>query len=169
MAHLTGDTAYIANIKAERSLNVAILETDIREDFAPYLAIVDRYYANDVEASSEGYERAVIGRAALRSCVAAFVAPLHVFAEIAGLTVSIRSEPIPGDSRDETHSLWTLELTGITGHRCVLKWRACRRWRDGRVIAEHHSEIEQIGDALTANDLDIGPQVGATADSFSKG
>jgi hypothetical protein len=30
---------------------------------------------------------------------------------------------------------------------------------DGRVIAEHHSEIEQIGDALTANDLDIGPQV----------
>jgi hypothetical protein len=159
---------YAANLKAERLLNAAILDVDIREDFAGYLAIVDRFYADDVEASNDGYEGAVSGRSALRSCVAAFVTPLHVFAEVGGLVVSIHGEPIPGDSRDETHSVWMLQLIGVTGHRCVLKWRACRRWRDGRVIAERHSEIEQIGDALTAEDLHWRPLAPGAADSSFK-
>jgi len=168
MTHLFSDTGYAANIRAERLLNAAILDADIREDFAVYLSIVDRYYADDVEASSEGCANVVTGKAALRSCVAAFVAPLHVFAEVAGLIVSIQSEPIPSDSRDETHSVWTLELTGVTGHRCVLKWRAGRRWRDGCVIAERHSEIEQIGETLTADDLDMRPLARSATDSFPK-
>jgi hypothetical protein len=168
MAHLFGDTGYAANIQAERLLNAAILDADIRGDFAVYLSIVDRYYADDVEASSEGCANVVTGKAALRSCVAACVAPLHVLAEAAGLIASIRSEPISSDSRDETHSVWTLELTGVTGHRCVLQWRACRRWRDGCVIAERHSEIEQIGEALTADDRDMRPLARGATDSFPK-
>jgi hypothetical protein len=168
VAHLSRDTGYAANIEAERLLNAAILNADIREDFAGYLAIIDRFYADDIEATSEGYEGAVVGRDALRSCVAAFVAPLHVFAEVGGLVVSIHGEPIPGDSRDEMRSAWKLELIGVTGHQCVLKWRACRRWRDGRVIAERHSEIEQIGEALTVDDLDMRRPARGPADLFLK-
>lgn len=157
MADPSGDTAYTANNQAERLLNAAIMEADIREGFDAYLAIVDRFYADDIEASSEGSERAVIGRAAVRSLVAGFLRPLHVFAEVAGLTTSLHGEAIQGDTRDETHSLWTFELTGVTGRRCVLKWRSCRRWREGRVTHERYSEIEQIGGALTADDLDMRP------------
>jgi hypothetical protein len=100
--------------------------------------------------------------------VAAFVTPLHVFAEVAGLIVSIHGEPLASDSRDETYSVWTLELTGASGRRCVLKWHACRRWREGRVMYERHSEIEQIGGPLTAGDLDLRAYPLSATDSFSK-
>src|SRR6266487_2018056 len=115
MAHLSDETTYKANTKTERLLNAAIQGADIREGFEEYLAILDRFYADDVEASSEGCEDAVTGKSAVRSRVEAVLVPLHVFAEIGGLNASIHAEPIRSDTCDETHSLWALELTGVTG------------------------------------------------------
>jgi hypothetical protein len=53
MMHITDEPGYIANIKAARHLNAAILGADIREGFEEYLAILDGFYADDIEASSE--------------------------------------------------------------------------------------------------------------------
>jgi hypothetical protein len=168
MADTFVDTSYTANIQAERLLNAAFLEADICEGFEDYLAIVDRFYADEIEATIEGSEGPVIGRGAVRSLVAGFFGPIHVFAEVAGLTTALHGEPIQGDTRDETHSLWTFELTGVTGRRCVLKWRSCRRWRDGLVMYERCSEIEQIGGPLTADDLDMRPYASRGEDYVAK-
>jgi hypothetical protein len=67
MTNITDEPGYIANIKAARLLNAAILGADIREGFEEYLAILDGFYADDIEASGEGCDGAVIGKAAPRS------------------------------------------------------------------------------------------------------
>jgi hypothetical protein len=74
-------------------------------------------------------------------------------AEIGGLLVSIRQTAIPGDVAVETHSAWTLELVGVSGETCVLKWRVFRKWHGSRVVYEHHYDTQQIGGPLTLDDL----------------
>lgn len=159
MAHLCDD--YAANLKTEKLLNAAIQGADIREGFEEYLAILDGFYADDITATREGCEGTVIGKDSLRSCVAAFVVPLHAFAEVGGVIVSLRAESVRSEASDETHSRWTLEMTGVTGSQCVLRWRSCRRWRDGRVVHERHCEVERTGNPLTAKDLDMLPRTRA--------
>lgn len=153
MAHICNEPGYTTNIRAERLLNAAILGANIREGFEEYLSILDAFYADDVEASCEGCEATITGKPALRSRLMAFVAPLHVFAEVGGLSASIRAESIASDTSDEMHSRWTLAMTGKPGRRFVLRWRAQRKWREGRVVYEHHSEIEETGGPLTEADL----------------
>jgi hypothetical protein len=155
MAHLSGDSGYIADLRAERLLNAVILGADIREGYEEYLAILDQFYGDGIEASSEGCQDVVTGKAALRSRVAAFLVPLHIFTEVGGVGASLHVEPLKGDVYDETHSLWTLEITGATGKQSVLKWRCCRRWRDERVVYERHTDIEQTGGPLTENDVHL--------------
>jgi len=55
----------------------------------------------------------VEGKAAVRALLAGFLVPLHVFAEIGGVSVSIQWSPLTGDRPDETHSAWTLELRAL--------------------------------------------------------
>jgi hypothetical protein len=74
-----------------------------------------------------------------------------------GLIASLQCEPMPSETRDETHSRWTLELTGVTGRQSILKWHGCRRRREGRVTYKRHSAIEQVGEPLTTDDLDLRP------------
>ena len=95
----------------------------------------------------------VHGKAAVRTGLAGFLVPLHVFAEIDGVSVSIQSSPIRGDRADETHSAWTLEVRGMTGRSCRQTWCCLRRWRAGRVISEHHYDHSQVGGPLTESDL----------------
>ena len=64
----------------------------------------------------------VHGKAAVLTRLAGFLVPLHVFAEIGGVSVSIQSSPIRGDRADETHSAWTLQLRGVTGTTCTVTW-----------------------------------------------
>jgi len=138
---------------SERALNGAILAAEISESYEEYLEIFDHFYADDIHATSDGLKEPVEGKAAVRARLAGFLVPLHVLAEIGGLSVSIQWSPIPGDRPHETHSAWTLELRGVTGASCRVTWYSRRSWRAGHVVSEHHYNHQQIGGPLTFSDL----------------
>jgi hypothetical protein len=122
----------------ERALNAAILRADTTKNFEQYLDIFDTFYANEVEVSSEPQEQPVRVRERVRALLADFLVPIHTMAEIGGLLISVQEAPIPGDLADETHSLWTLELAGVSGRTCSLSWHVARNdqllrlWRGER-------------------------------------
>ena len=137
----------------ERVLNAAIVQADISESFEEYLEIFDGFYDDDIEISSEAGEEPIRGKAKVRSLLANFLVPLHMMAEVGGLLISIRQTAIPGDTADETHSSWTLELVGVSGRTCTLSWRVLRKWHESRVVYEHHYDEQQSGGPLGFNDL----------------
>ena len=138
---------------SERALTGAILAAEISESYEEYLEIFDHFYADDIHAAADGLKEPVVGKAAVRARLVGFLVPLHVFAEIGGVSVSIQWSPLTGDRPDETHSAWTLELRGVTGASCRVTWCSRRRWRAGRVLSEHHYDHHQIGGPLTSSDL----------------
>jgi hypothetical protein len=109
----------------------------------------------DMEVSCEDSRETIHGKERVRTLLFNFLIPLHVMAEIGGLLVSIRHTAIPGDVAVETHSAWTLELVGVSGTTCALKWRVLRKWHGSRVVYEHHYDQQQIGGPLTFNDLSL--------------
>ncbi len=144
---------YTSSQTRERVLNAAVVRADISESFKEYLEIFDAFYDDDIEVSSEAGEEPIRGKAKVRSLLANFLSPLHVIAEVGGLLISIRQTAIPGDTADETHSVWTLELVGVSGRTCTLSWRVLRKWHESRVVYEHHYDEQQSGGPLTFNDL----------------
>ena len=138
---------------SERALNSAILAAEINESYEEYLEVFDHFYANDLHATADGLKEPVVGKAAVRARLAGFLVPLHVLAEIGGLSVSIQWSPITGDRSDETDSAWTLELRGAAGASCRVTWCSRRKWRAGRIVSEHHYNHQQTGGPLTFSDL----------------
>ena len=138
---------------SEQALNGAIVAAEIDRSYEEYLDIFDHFYADEIQATMEGLGEAVQGKAAVRSVLANFLVPLHVFAEIGGLEVSIQWSPIKGDRPYETHSSWVLDLQGVTGANCKVTWCSRRRWRAGRVVSEHYYDHRQTGGPLTSSDL----------------
>jgi hypothetical protein len=138
---------------SEWALNGAILAAEISESYEEYLEIFDHFYAYDIHATADGLKEPVEGKAAVRARLAGFLVPLHVLAEIGGVSVSFQWSPITGDRSDETHSAWTLELRGVTGASCKVTWCSRRRWRAGRVLSEDHYDHRQIGGPLRFTDL----------------
>jgi hypothetical protein len=94
---------YASSRTQERALNSAIVRAEISESFEEYLEIFEAFYADDIEVSSETAEEPIRGKDRVRSLLATFLVPLHVMAEVAGLSVSIRQTAIPGDVAGETH------------------------------------------------------------------
>jgi hypothetical protein len=118
----------------EKVLNSAIIAADISSGWEEYLQIFDAFYADQVEVS-DGTERgAVCGRERIRALLLKFLVPIHVMAEIGGLSVKIRESPILGDTADETHSAWSMDLIGVSGRTCQISWCTLRRWADSRVV-----------------------------------
>jgi hypothetical protein len=146
--------AYSA-VSAERALNAAIVDADITRSWEEYLTLVDQYYAEDVEVSTDVSLDPLVGRHRLKSLLLGFLAPLHMMAEIGGLWVSIHEASIPGDSLDEQHSEWSLELIGVTGRRVTQTWCVRRRWKQSRVVSEYHYAHRQDGEALSLDDFRI--------------
>ena len=144
---------YTRSRTRERAINSAIVQADINESFEEYLEIFDAFYADDIEASSETREEPIRGKGRVRSLLINFLVPLHVMAEVGGLSISIRQTAIPGDVAGETHSAWTLDLVGVSGRTCTMTWRALRKWNESRVVYEHHYDEQQIGGPLTSDDL----------------
>ena len=68
---------------------------------ALYLASDDSSF---VEVSDGTESGSAFGREQIRALLFKFLVPLHVMAEIGGLSVQIRESPIPGDTANETHS-----------------------------------------------------------------
>jgi hypothetical protein len=143
---------YTSSRTRERALNSAIVQADINESFEEYLEIFDAFYADDIEASSETREEPIRGKGRVRSLLTNFLVPLHVMAEVGGLSISICQTTIPGDIADETHSAWTLDLVGV-GRTCTVTWRTLRKWRDSLVVYEHHYDEQENGGPLTSDDL----------------
>src|SRR6266404_769494 len=119
---------YTSSQTGERVLNAAIVQAEISESFEEYLKIFDVFYADDIEVSSETRKEPIRGKARVRSLLFNFLVPLHVMAEVGGLSISIRETAIPGDAAGETHSAWTLNLVGVSGRTCTVTWRALRKW-----------------------------------------
>ena len=141
--------------RADRELNAAIVSADISASYEEFLAIVDQFYADDVELRSDSSPEPLIGRDRLKSRLFGFLMPLHVMAEIGGLSVSVSVTPIAGDSLDEQHSQWSLELVGVTGRAVGVSWSVRRRWKQSRVVGEYHYDHQQDGEALGLSDLRI--------------
>src|SRR5262245_34554022 len=141
--------------RADRELNTAIVSADISASYEEFLAIVDEFYADDVEVRSDSSPEPFIGRARVKSLLMGFLVPVHVMAEIGGLSVSISEMPIAGDSLDEQHSQWSVELVGVTGRAVRVSWSVWRRWKQSRVVGEYHYDHQQDGEALGPSDLRI--------------
>jgi hypothetical protein len=144
---------YTSSWTRERALNSAIVRAEISESFEEYLEIFEAFYADDIEVSSETAEEPIRGKDRVRSLLTNFLVPLHVMAEVGGLSISICQTTIPGDFADETHSAWTLDLVGVSGRTCTVTWRTLRKWRDSLVVYEHHYDEQQNGGPLTSDDL----------------
>jgi hypothetical protein len=147
---------YASSHAGERALNRAIVTAKISRSFEEYLDIFDRFYAEDIEVSSATNNGQIRGKARVSALLYDFLVPLHLMAEIGGVSISIRQITMPGDAAGETHSAWTLELVGATGRSCTVSWRTLRRWKDSLVIHEHHYDQQQSGDSLTEDDLRFG-------------
>jgi len=152
--HLERDL-YTSALTRERALNAAIVQAEISRSFEEYLDIFDVFYADDIEVSNETGGEPIQGKARVRSLISNFLIPLHIMAEIGGLSISIRETAVPGDAAGETHSAWTLALVGVTGRRCTLSWRALRKWNASRVVYEHHYDQQQSGGPLTLDNLTL--------------
>jgi hypothetical protein len=141
----------------ERVLNAAIIAADITSGWEEDLEILDAFYADHVEVTGDTDSAAIFGRERIRSLLFNFLAPLHVMAEIGGLSIQIQQNPIHGDKADETHSTWSIDLIGVSGRTCKLAWCVLRRWADSRVVYERHYDVKQTGGPLALDDLRPGP------------
>src|SRR5215467_13545184 len=144
-------------------LNTAIIRAKISEDFEQYLEIFEKFYADDVQVSSDTQQEPIRGKARVGSLLLNFLVPLHVMAEVGGLAISIRETAISGDAANEKHSAWTLNIACVSGRTCTLNWRTIRKWNGSRVVYEHHYDQQRTGEPLTFDDLGfdmIGPVAG---------
>jgi hypothetical protein len=133
----------------EKVLNSAIMAVDISSGWETYLEIFDVFYADDVEVSDGTESGPVFGKDRIRALLSKFLVPIHVMAEIGGLSVQLRESPILGDTADETHSAWSVDLVGVSGRTCQICWCTLRRWTDSRVVYERHYDHQQTGGPLT--------------------
>ena len=145
--------SYSRSQAAEQMLNNAIIQAKIGESFEEYIEIFDKFYADEVEVSSESQQEPIRGKARVGSLLLNFLVPLHVMAEVGGLAISIKKTTISGDAANEIHSAWTLNIVGVSGKTCTLNWRALRKWNGSRVVYEHHYDQQRSGEPLTFDDL----------------
>ena len=145
--------AYSSSQAAERALNAAILRAEIGRSYEEFLEIFEKFYADDLEVSSAESRETIRGKESVLSFLVSFLAPLHVMVEVAGVSVSVQHTVVPRDTANETHSAWRLDVAGVRGTRCTLKWYAVRRWKGARVVYEHHYDHQQIGAPLSLEDL----------------
>src|ERR1700731_3994274 len=91
-----GDT-YSSSQAAELALNGAILRAQIGRSYEEFLEIFDKFYADDVEVSSEESRETIRGKERILSFLLNFLAPLHVMVEVAGLSISVQQTALPRD------------------------------------------------------------------------
>jgi len=83
----------------EKVLNSAINAVDISSGWEAYVEIFDAFYADHVEVNDGTESGPVFGRERIRAVLLKFLVPIHVMAEIGGLSVQIRETPVLGDTR----------------------------------------------------------------------
>ena len=104
-------------------------------------AIVDRFYAEHVQVSSDATPGRLIGKGRVKQALGTLLAPL--FASSAdSRPMSLRCIPIYADRHDEHHSAWSLDFVDAAGRRASVHWSVRRIWRRGLVVHEHLFESE---------------------------
>jgi len=150
----------------DHELNEALVSANIADGYEEFLAVFDRFYAEQVEVASEDNAAGLVGKSRVLPILFNFLMPLYVMAEIGGLSVTLRYSTIHSDKRGEQHAEWSLDLLGILGRRVTLHWSSARKWRGSHVVYERHYDHRQIGGTLTIIDLDFStpsPRVEITA------
>jgi hypothetical protein len=147
--------AYKSSQAAELTPNAAILRAEIARGYEEFLEIFDKFYTDDVEVSSEDSPETIRGKERVRPFLLNLLVPLHVMAEVSGLSISQQQTEVPRDTANETHSGWKIDFTGVSGRRCTLKWNAIRRWKASRVVYEHHYDHEHTGGPLTEDQSNL--------------
>jgi hypothetical protein len=140
---------------SDHELNEALVNANIENGYEEFLAIFDRFYAEQVEVVSESQSTGLAGKSRALPVLFNFLVPLHVMAEIGGLSATLRYSEIRSDNRGEQHAEWSLDLVGILGRRVTLHWSSARRWKGSHVVYERHYEQRQIGEPLNMIDLDF--------------
>jgi hypothetical protein len=148
----------------EKVLNAAIIAADISSGWEEYIEIFDAFYADNVEVSDGTENGSVYGRERIRTVLFKVLVPIHVMAEIGGLSIQIRESPIHGDTAGETHSAWSVDLIGVSGRTCQISWCTLRRWAGSRVVYECHYDHQQTGGPLTDADLRLSPSPASVGD-----
>src|ERR1700719_4022309 len=82
--------AYKSSQAAELTLNAAILRAEIARSYEEFLEIFDNFYADGVEVSSEDSPKTIRGKERVRPFLLNFLMPLHVMAEVAGLSMLVQ-------------------------------------------------------------------------------
>ena len=84
-----------------------------------------------------------------------FLVPLHVMAEVAGLSMSVQVNA--SSSRRRQRDTFRMEdrLHRRRRETVHFEWYAIRGWTASRVVYEHHYGHEQIGGPLTQHDLNF--------------
>jgi hypothetical protein len=129
----------------DQRLNAAITAADIKEGFESYLHIVDAFYSEDVEVVLGEGVGLVRGRDNLRERLTEFLVPIHIMAEVGGLSVSIRSTAIPAADGAGTDSKLEATFRAASGTTRTFIWSVQRRWRQGRVNYGRHYDHQVVG------------------------
>jgi hypothetical protein len=129
----------------DQILNAAITGANIKDSFESYLDIVDAFYSEDVEVILGEDTEPVRGRGDLRARLSEFLAPIHMMAEVGGLSVSIRSKAIPAADGAGTDSRWEARFRAASGTTRTFSWSVQRRWKEGRVNYERHYDHQVVG------------------------
>jgi hypothetical protein len=137
----------------EHTLNAALAGLRIGPGYEEWLATVDRFYAEQVQVSSDATPGRLIGRARVKQALLKMLAPLHTFADEDRTSVTIRCMPMSGDRHDEYHSAWSLDIVGASGRGATVRWCVRRIWRRGLVVHEHFYENDMNGHVFAVDDL----------------
>jgi len=131
--------------EAELDLNNALVNADISNGYEAYLALFDHFYDENVEVASDSNPDPLVGKARVLPIIFHFLLPLHVMAEIGGLSARLRYTPLFSDKREEQHADWSLDLVGATGRSVMMSWSSARRWKD----AGHGAPSPELPDGGT--------------------
>jgi hypothetical protein len=131
--------------KDDQRLNATITAASINDSFESYLDILDAFYSEDVQVIlGEGTEP-VCSRDDLRSRLSEFLAPIHIMAEVGGLSVTVQSTAVPAPDGAGTDSKWEAKFRAASGLARTFSWSVQRRWKEGRVNYERHYDHHVVG------------------------
>jgi hypothetical protein len=137
----------------ESSLNAALASVQADTGYAEWLAIVDRFYAEHVQVSSDATPGRLVGRARAKQALLTLLAPIRTWVGADIESISLRCLPIYADRHDEHHSAWSLEVVAGSGRRAAVRWSVRRIWRGGFVVHEHFYENDMNGQAFASDSL----------------
>jgi len=129
----------------EHALNAALAGLHIGAGYEEWVAIVDGFYAEQVQVSSDATPNRLAGKGRVKHALLKMLASLHVCAGENSTSVSLRCMVMSGDRSNEYHSAWSLEIIGASGRRAAVRWCVRRIWRRGLVAHEHFYENDMNG------------------------